>query len=133
MRSSLASLLLLVALGVDQPTLQPMAVHVESLTYPVVARAAQIQGAVDVKISIDSQGKVSSAFATSGHPLLKKSAEKNIRTWRFDTSSSENRQLTVRYEFVLELPRTSYPPESRNLFDFPTRITVISSVPEPQP
>jgi len=134
MRFSLGSLLLLVSLaGADQPTRQPLALHVESLAYPGVARAAQIQGAVDVEIEIDSQGKVSSAFAISGHPLLKESAEKNIRTWRFDTSSSDSRRLTVRYEFILEPPKTYYRPESRNLFDLPTRITVVSKLPEPQP
>lgn len=133
MRFILASLLLLVALtGVDQPT-QPSAVHVESLAYPDVARAAQIQGVVEVEIEINSQGKVSSASAISGHPLLKQSAEKNIRSWRFDTSSSDIRRLTVTYEFILELPKTYYQPESRNLFDLPTRVTVISKLPEPQP
>ena len=134
MRFIARSLLLLVAFrGLDEPTRQPLAVHVESLAYPDLARQTQIQGAVDVEIEIDSQGKVSSAFAISGHPLLKESAEKNIRTWRFDTSSSDSRRLTVRYEFILEPPKTYYRPESRNLFDLPTRITVVSKLPEPQP
>lgn len=133
MRFMLASLLLLAALsGVDQAT-QPLAVHVESLAYPDLARATQIQGVVDVEIEINSEGKVSSASAISGHPLLKQSAEKNIRSWRFDTSSSDIRWLTVRYQFILELPKTYYRPESRTLFDLPTRITVISKLPEPQP
>jgi TonB family protein len=135
MRFIARSLLLLVAFsGLDEPTRQPLAVHVESLAYPDLARQAQIQGAVDVEIEIDSQGKVSSASATSGHPLLKQPAEKNIRTWRFDTSSPDNlRRLKVRYEFILEPPKTYYRPESRNLFDLPARITVVSKLPEPQP
>ena len=135
MRFIARSLLLLVAFsGLDEPTRQPLAVHVESLAYPDLARQAQIQGAVDVEIEIDSQGKVSSASATSGHPLLKQPAEKNIRTWRFDTSSPDNlRRLKVRYEFILEPPKTYHRPESRNLFDLPTRITVVSKLPESQP
>lgn len=135
MRFKLRSLLLLVALaGVDEPARQPLALHVESLAYPDLARQTQIQGAVDVEIEIDSQGKVFSASATSGHPLLRQSAEKNIRSWRFDTSSSDKmRRLTVRYEFILEPPKTYYRPESRNLFDLPARITVVSKLPEPQP
>ncbi|SRR6266481_5338570 len=107
MRFILGSLLLLVAVsGVDEPTRQPSAVHVESLAYPELARQTQVQGAVDVEIEIDSQGNVFSASVTSGHPLLKQYVEENIRSWRFDASSSDNmRRLTVRDEFVLEPPR----------------------------
>jgi len=134
MRFSLGSLFLFVVLaGVDQPTRQPLAIHVESLGYPGLARDAEIQGTVDVEIEIDSQGTVSTASAVSGNPWLKQSAEKNISNWRFDTSSSDRRRLTVKYEFILEPPKTYYRPESRNLFDLPTRVTVISKLPEPQP
>ena len=133
MRFMLASLVLLAALTVvDQPT-QPLAVHVESLAYPDLARDTQIQGVVDVEIEINSEGRVSSASAMSGHPLLRQPAEKNIKSWRFDTSSSDIRRLTVTYQFILELPKTYYRPESRNLFDLPTRVAVISKLPEPQP
>jgi TonB family protein len=107
---------------------------VESLAYPDLARQTEIQGAVDVEIVIDCQGKVFSASATSGHPLLREPAEKNIRSWRFDKSSSDTtRRLTVRYEFILEPPKTYYRPESHNLFDLLARITVVSKLPEPQP
>lgn len=83
MRFSLGSLFLFVVLaGVDQPTRQPLAIHVESLGYPGLARDAEIQGTVDVEIEIDSQGTVSTASAVSGNPLLKQSAEKNISNWR---------------------------------------------------
>jgi TonB family protein len=101
--------------------------------YPEVERGAQFQGEVDVEIEIDSQGNVSSAAAVSGHPILKQAAEKNIRAWKFDASSSDGRRLKVGYKFTLELPKTYYPPETHSLFDLPTRVTVISKLPEPQP
>jgi hypothetical protein len=31
----------------------------------------------------------------------------------------------VIYEFMLHLPKTYYPPETRNIFDLPARITII--------
>lgn len=135
MRFIAGSLLLLVTLsGVDEPALQPLAVHVESPAYPDLARQTEIQGAVDVEIVLDPQGKVVSTSATSGHPLLRQPAENNIRSWRFDKSSSDTtRRLTVRYEFILEPPKTYYRPESRNLFDLPARITVVSKLPQAQP
>ncbi len=120
MRFMLGSLLLLSALSVDDPTTrQPVATRVESIAYPDIARAAQIQGTVDVEIIISSDGGVSSANAISGHPLLKQAAEKNIKTWRFDSSSS--------------VPKIYYRPESRNIFELPTKVTVMSNFPEPQP
>ena len=110
-----------------------MATRVESIAYPDFARAAQIQGAVDVEIVIGSDGGISSANAISGHPVLKEAAEKNIKKWRFDSSSTSNRPLTVTYEFRLELPKIYYRPESRNIFELPARVTVTSNFPEPQP
>jgi TonB family protein len=112
---------------------QPVATHVESIAYPDLARAAQIQGTVDVEIIISSDGEVSTANAISGHPVLKQAAEKNIRRWRFGPSSAGDTPLTVRYEFRLELPKTYYRPESRDIFELPTRVTVISNFSEPQP
>ena len=130
----LVSILLLATLSADDPaTRQPVATHVESIGYPDLARQATIQGAVDVEIIVSSDGGLSSASATSGHPLLKQAAEKNIKRRRFDSSSAGNRPLTVTYEFRLELPKTYYRPESRSIFELPTRVTVISNLPEPQP
>src|SRR5690242_8557382 len=130
MRFILGSLLFFFAFGgVGQLPSQPLSVHVESLAYPDLARAAQIQGEVDVEIEIDSQGNVRSAAAVSGHPILKQAAEKNIRAWKFDASSSDGRQLTIAYRFILELPKTYDRPDTHNLFDLPTRVTVISRMP----
>jgi TonB family protein len=134
MRFILGTLLLLSVVSVDDPAIrQPVATHVESIGYPDLARQTAIQGSVDVEIIISSDGGVSSASVISGHPLLKEAAEKNIRRWKFDSSSADHRPLTVTYEFRLEPPKTYYRPESRNIFELPTRVTVISNLPEPQP
>jgi hypothetical protein len=49
------------------------------------------------------------------------------------SSPADSTPLTVRYEFRLELPKIYYRPESRNIFELPSRVTVISNFPEPQP
>jgi TonB family protein len=51
--------------------------------YPPSARAAQIQGEVAVDIQIDREGNVIEAKADSGHRLLQKYAQENIRAWKF--------------------------------------------------
>jgi len=134
MRFILGTLLLLSPVSVDdQATRQPVATRVESIGYPNLARQTAIQSSVNVEIIISSDGEVFSASVISGHPLLKEAVEKNIRRWKFDSSPADHRPLTITYEFRLELPKTYYRPESRNIFDLPTKVTVISNLPEPQP
>ncbi|HEX6185863.1 MAG TPA: TonB family protein, partial [Pyrinomonadaceae bacterium] len=52
-------------------------------TYPPVAKAARASGTVTVQILVDEQGRVVSANAVSGHPLLRQSAEAAARQSRF--------------------------------------------------
>lgn len=134
MRFILGSFFLMSLLLVDDlATHQPVATHVESLSYPDLARQATIQGVVKVEILISSAGGVSSARSISGHPLLQQAAEENVKTRRFAPSPTGNGPITVTYEFRLELPKKYYRPESRNIFDLPSRVTVVSNFPEPQP
>ena len=51
--------------------------------YPAVAKHIRVQGTVAVQILIDEQGRVVSAQATSGHPLLQKAAVDAARLARF--------------------------------------------------
>lgn len=51
--------------------------------YPAAAISLNIQGKVDVQVTIDETGKVTSANAISGHPLLRATAEKAARSATF--------------------------------------------------
>src|SRR5207247_1880033 len=51
--------------------------------YPPLARAARVSGAVVVEVTIDEDGKVISARAISGHPLLKDAAVTAAQGWTF--------------------------------------------------
>jgi protein TonB len=51
--------------------------------YPTIAKAGGIQGAVAVQVLIDEQGRVVSAKATSGHPLLQAAASQAAYQARF--------------------------------------------------
>ena len=53
-------------------------------TYPQMAKAARISGAVVVEITIDVSGTVISASAVSGHPLLKDAAVAAAQQWKFE-------------------------------------------------
>lgn len=51
--------------------------------YPATAKAVRAHGAVNVKVLIDENGRVISANAVSGHPLLQNAAEEAARSARF--------------------------------------------------
>lgn len=54
-----------------------------SPAYPAAARAVKASGAVNVQVTIDEAGNVSSASAVSGHPLLRSAAEEAARNAKF--------------------------------------------------
>jgi TonB family protein len=51
--------------------------------YPLTARAVRAEGKVSVKVLIDERGRVVSANALSGHPLLRNAAEAAARQAEF--------------------------------------------------
>jgi TonB family protein len=107
--------------------------RLESLAYPDFAREGGIQGTVEVDIKISAPGKVVVASAASGHPVLRRACEQNVRKWEFSSSPEAERQMRITYEFVLEEPKTYYKPETRTAWNLPARVRVISTLPEPQP
>ncbi|MDT7603514.1 MAG: periplasmic protein TonB [Acidobacteriota bacterium] len=63
--------------------------------YPAVAKAVKASGAVVVQVTVDEQGKVISAHAVSGHPLLRASAEAAARQARFQPMLLSGRPVKV--------------------------------------
>ena len=107
--------------------------HIETPTYPTVARVARAQGKVTLNVTIDGEGKVSNVVAT-GDPLhqaqsvFQKSAIDNIRHWTFEKPTSAPLMQVIVYEFKFDssLPtsRENYPITQVNL-DLPDRVTVL--------
>jgi TonB family protein len=72
--------------------------HTEPM-YPPLARQTRIQGEVRVKITTDGES-VRNAEAETGHPLLRKAAEDNVRTWKFVSHTPGTFHVTFRYELL---------------------------------
>lgn len=74
--------------------------------YPAIAKAAKASGTVTVQILIDEQGRVVSAHAVSGHPLLQQSAVSAARQARFSPTLLSGQPVKVSgvitYNFVLQ-------------------------------
>jgi TonB family protein len=74
-------------------------VSFEDLSYPPAARMARIQGIVVVKLKLEDDGRVSSAFAISGNKALIPDTLSNARKWKFAPNSQKS--AVIVYEFRL--------------------------------
>ncbi|MDX6696338.1 MAG: periplasmic protein TonB [Blastocatellia bacterium] len=73
--------------------------------YPELAKRAHVYGIVTVQILLDEQGRVISAHATNGHPLLTGAAERAASQTRFSPTYLSNQPVKVTgiitFRFVL--------------------------------
>ena len=68
--------------------------------YPVIANTVQASGDVTVDVKIDASGKVTSARAVDGHPLLQSVSVSAARRWKFVPAQESNTQRTARLTFT---------------------------------
>jgi hypothetical protein len=83
----------------ESPEDVPKVVQHAEPTYPPLARQTRIQGDVRVKITTDGES-VRDAEAETGHPLLRKAAEDNARTWKFVAHTPCTFHVTFRYKLL---------------------------------
>ena len=108
---------------------QPCISHIESLPYATLARQASLQGDVVLEIEINSGGSVSHVRVLSGHPLLAKQAEENIKLWRFQGGHSTSVKMS--YEFRLTEQDVASKPAPVFTYELPDRVRITSSRPTP--
>ncbi len=74
--------------------------------YPAIAKAARASGTVTVQVTIDESGKVISARAVSGHPLLQQAAVQAAYGARFSPTQLSGQPVKVTgvitYNFVAQ-------------------------------
>jgi TonB family protein len=83
-------------------TEKPKVVKYFAPKYPAAAQAVRATGTVIVNVKIDKDGKVISAVAESGHPLLRKACENAAKEWIFSTDSRPEEQ-EVKITFLLRI------------------------------
>jgi TonB family protein len=122
--------LILLLLFVASPDARQIAiVHFESPEYPRLAWQARIHGDVNVTAHIASDGKVSSASASSGHQLLQEAALENIKKWVF--AANREFDLEIVYQFKLEKPESGSQHATKVVIDLPShRVMVICNLPQ---
>lgn len=85
--------------------LQGSAISKPAPAYPPLAKAARVSGSVVVEVTIGEDGRVISARAVSGHPLLKAAAEGAARGWRWTPTQLSGQAVkvigTITFNFTL--------------------------------
>ncbi|HEY6181806.1 MAG TPA: energy transducer TonB [Terriglobales bacterium] len=109
----------------------PCATHVESLSYEPIARKTSIAGDAKLRVEVNEAGNVAEERPISGHPLLLKEAEKNIKLWKFKPGHAIS--FNVTYEFRLVEPRIDKDPPSTISYDLPFTVRVTSNLPPVYP
>lgn len=101
-------------------------VHFERILYPPLARQARITGTVVAHVSVASDGSVSAAKATKGHPLLVGAVEEPIKKWKFEEGTGRTFDLTC--DFVLNEYATD-PARKNSSVSEPLHIRILASPP----
>lgn len=68
--------------------------------YPFTARAVNATGEVLVAVRIDRDGRVRSAKAVGGHPLLRRVAEQAAMNSEFEASAADNEETEIKMTYV---------------------------------
>lgn len=89
---------------VTRGVVNSIAIKLPKPVYPLPAKAVNASGAVNVQVTIDEQGGVVSAVATSGHPLLRAAAVGAAKQAKFTPTKLSDQPVKVTgvivYNFV---------------------------------
>jgi TonB family protein len=100
--------------------------------YPPLARMAKLQGSVRVEIEISTDGRVISAKASGGDPILLRAAEANIRLWTFQASDDQTEnpiKHTIIFEYKVVGERVAFPNCPAVQLHLPDRVEISTQPP----
>lgn len=91
----------------ESPSIENFAIP----TYEIIARQANAQGAVTVRVVIGRSGEIQGLHAEAGNELLLQSVRNAVKKWKFEKCEHCARELTITFEFRLEgEPTDAYAP-----------------------
>jgi protein TonB len=70
-------------------------------TYPVLARQARVQGAVELRALISKTGTIENLVVVRGHPMLSSAAVEAVRRWRYRPYLLNNQPVEVETEITV--------------------------------
>jgi TonB family protein len=106
--------------------------HIETPTYPPIARWTNLTGKVTLTLTIDADGKVTDAEAVttesnvSGSKALEGGTVANIRRWTFAKPPSAPYQQRIVYDYEIDKSLPLDGPTTVT-FDLPERVAIVTS------
>ncbi len=100
--------------------------------YPPLARQAQVQGDVKVKVEVAKDGTVTSAVPIEGSAILQAASVQNAKTWKFGSAQGVDLstfRTTITFTYKLEGERSFDRCAARILFDSFNRVEIIGHPP----
>ena len=100
--------------------------------YPPLARQAQVQGNVRVKVEVGKDGTVTLAEALEGSAMLQAASVQNARTWKFGSGQGADLstlKTTITFTYKLEGERSWERCAARVTFDSFNRVEIIGHPP----
>jgi TonB family protein len=96
--------------------------------YPSVARIANVQGIVRVRVATDGHGVISTSIENQdANPILARAAQENAQTWKF--SAGQPIKFTVIYRYVLLAELKDIKSNANNskvVLRFPTDVEILT-------
>jgi len=97
--------------------------------YPPIALAEGAAEDVEVNVSVNGEGEVFDARASSGvNRFLRQESERAAKKWAFGKSDAAKRQFTLHFEYVVLYPPQDTGPDIE--FSLPFKITIRQHQPE---
>ena len=129
MRTALALVMFVGSLlAADQA--QPVRTSAALPFYPPLARIANLQGEVVVKVTISPNGKPMEVGLVSGNPLLGKNAVENVQSWTFQPPGGPlRREILFVYQLSPDLATGDFRNERVTFFG--ARKVIIETDPAP--
>ena len=78
----------------------PSVAHADVPLYPPIARVANVDGVVKVKVTTDGHRVVNTEVEPNANPLLARAAQENLRSWEFAVHEAASFTVTYRYMIV---------------------------------
>lgn len=106
----------------------PKAIFLGKPPYPPAARDVRASGTVEVKVTINEEGKVISAQSLTGHPLLRKAAENAALESKFIPATNDGKPMKYSGNIVFNFKQqTDWENVGANLLSLINNTSVVSA------
>jgi hypothetical protein len=100
----------------------PNLIRADLPLYPPVARAAHVNGMVEIQVTVERGAVVDAQVKSSSSPLLTTSAVANVKTWQFQ--SEDRTTFPVTYVYQTEGEQTPLPENPKIELDLPHLVKI---------